>query len=169
MQTFERSVLIVALLILIVTLIVMGVALKNNAGKNSAVATACPDFWFSSYFKPCSMSPNGCCEDGVTPANEDSSNCANAVSCGSTRHGCCNDGFTAKSSSSGANCTEPGPAMCYNVKSLPAAPVDGDCKIKNPNDFKTQFGNTPLCNKQEWAKRCKVTWDGVTNVENDCN
>ena len=43
MQTFERSVLIVALLILIVTLAVMGIALKQNAGKGPSPPAQCPD------------------------------------------------------------------------------------------------------------------------------
>ena len=169
MQTFERSVLIVALLILIVTLAVMGIALKQNAGKGPGPAADCPDFWFSSFYQPCAMSQYGCCEDGVTPANSDGSNCGSAVDCNTTELGCCADGFTAKTSKDGANCTAPGQPMCYNVQSLPKAPVNGECKMKNPADFKAQFGNSSLCAKQTWAKRCSISWDGVTNADNDCN
>jgi hypothetical protein len=168
MQTFERSVLIVALLILIVTLAVMGIALKQNAGKGPGPAAECPDFWFSSFYEPCKMSQHGCCDDEVTPANADGTNCGTG-DCLLTENGCCPDGFTAKNSLDGANCPAPGPAMCYNVNGLPKPPVNGECKIKNPADFKAQFGNTSLCSKQTWAKRCSVSWDGVTNVDNDCS
>jgi hypothetical protein len=146
----------------------MGIALKQNAGKSNAVASACPDFWFSSYYQPCGMSEYGCCSNGVTPANEDGSNCEDAVLCDGSPHGCCPDGFTLKTSTDGANCPAPGSALCYNVKSLPKEPVNGDCKIKDPADFKAKFGNSTLCAQQTWAKRCGVTWDGVTNVDNDC-
>ena len=168
MQTFERSVLIVALLILIVTLAVMGIALKQNAGKGPSPPAQCPDFWFSSFYRPCSMSQYGCCDDGVTPANSEGSNCGSTVDCNTTEMGCCADGFTAKTSKDGSNCTTPGPPMCYNVQSLPKAPVNGDCKIKNPADFQAQFGKTSLCSKQKWAKDCGIPWDGVTNADNDC-
>ena len=168
MQTFERSVLIVALLILIVTLAVMGIALKQNAGKGPGPPADCPDFWFSSFYSPCSMSQYGCCADGVTPANSDGSNCGSAVDCNTTTLGCCADGFTAKTSSDGTNCTAPGPPKCYNVHSLPKAPVNGDCKIKDPVEFTSQFGKSSLCRKQEWAHGCGISWDGITNVDNDC-
>jgi hypothetical protein len=168
MQTFQRSVLIIALLLLIVTLSIMGIALKKNAGKSTAVAASCPDFWFSSYYEPCSMSKYGCCDDGVTPSNEDGKNCEKIVSCTNTPHGCCPDGYTTKTNKTGANCPTPGEPMCYNVKSLPSAPVNGDCRIKNPKSFISESGKSLLCNKQNWAKGCKVTWDGVTNLNNDC-
>jgi hypothetical protein len=172
MQNFERSVLIVALLILIVTLAVMGIALKQNSGKAPSPPAACPDFWFSSYFKPCSLSPYGCCADGVTPGNATKSNCESTLACNLSEFGCCADGYTAKTSSDGANCADPGPAMCYNVHKLPQQNLDtspmGDCKIKNPEDFAPKNGKSTLCLKQEWAKMCSVSWDGVSNVSDAC-
>lgn len=170
MQTFERSVLIVALLILIVTLTVMGIALKQNAGKGNAVASACPDFWFSSYYQPCSMSNFGCCSNGITPANESGSNCESAVNCNSTEFGCCPDGFTTQTTSDGVNCPQQGTSMCYNVKSLPEKPVEGTCKMMDPlTEFTVEGGNSLLCSKQKWAKKCQVSWDGVSNIDNACN
>ena len=169
MQTFERSVLIVALLILIVTLAVMGVALKQNANKGISTPAACPDFWFSSYYQPCSMSAHGCCNDGVKPANATSSNCsAAAVDCNTTKYKCCPDGYTAKTTSDGANCTAAAKPMCYNVKSLPKAPLDQKCRAKDPDEFRGTIGKTSLCVKQEWANACNVSWDGVTNRDSDC-
>jgi hypothetical protein len=168
MQTFERSVLIVALLILIVTLTVMGIALKENANKNTVPPSSCPDFWFSSYFKPCSMSLYGCCDDGVTPANDDSSNCETLVDCNTTEFGCCHDGYTAKTTSEGANCSKPSDAMCYNVRNLGYGNQVDECSIKDPATFVGKFGKSSLCTKQEWSKSCGVSWDGVTNADNDC-
>ena len=169
MQKFERSVLIIAFLILIVALTIIGLALKQSAGKSPVPPAACPDFWFSSYFEPCSIKKNGCCEDGVTPANDTGSNCETAVGCNLTTYGCCADGFTAKTSSGGENCSEPGAAMCYNVHSLPSGTTPyGDCSTKDPADFLAKNGQSTLCQKQEWAKRCKVSWDGVTNVNSGC-
>jgi hypothetical protein len=171
MQRFERSVLIVAMLILLVTLTIMGIALKQSAGKAPAPPSACPDFWFSSYFRPCSAGKFGCCDDGVTPANETRSNCEGAISCTLTPYGCCTDGYTAKTSSDGANCPEPGPAVCYNVHLLPKGseePVNGDCLMKNPDDFQAKNGKSALCEKQTWAKRCLISWDGVTNADDAC-
>jgi len=172
MQNFKRSVLIVALLILIVTLAIMGIALKQNAGKNPSPAAECADFWFSSYYKPCSVSAFGCCDDGVTPANETRGNCEGAISCNMSQYGCCPDGYTTKTSADGSNCGEPGPAMCYNVHNLPQqnkdTPPMGDCKIKNPEDFNTKNGKSTLCQKQEWARRCVQSWDGVSNVADAC-
>ena len=169
MQKFERSVLIIAFFILMVALAVTGMALKQNAGKAPMPPSACPDFWFSSYFKPCSVREFGCCDDGITPASASKSNCEGSVGCNLTEYGCCADGFTAKTSADGANCSDPGPAMCYNVHKLPSGTtVNGDCMIKDPAEFMAKNGNSTLCEKQTWAKRCSVSWDGVTNIENNC-
>jgi hypothetical protein len=47
---------------------------------------------------------------------------------------------------------------CVNVKNL------GTCG-SNSMDFTTQqwVGDKGLCNKNEWAKKCDLTWDGITN------
>jgi hypothetical protein len=170
MQTFERSVLITALIILIVTLAIMGVALKKKAEAGEGPPQSeCPDFWFSSFYTPCAMSTYGCCADGVTPANEGSgSNCASAVDCKSSKFGCCDDGYTSKSSTSGLNCPKPGPATCYNVHKMGKPPVGGHCLLKEAGSFRALNGQNSLCIKQGWAQECGVAWDGVTNVENAC-
>jgi hypothetical protein len=50
---------------------------------------------------------------------------------------------------------------CVNVKNL------GTCG-SNAMDFTTQqwVGDKGLCNKNEWAKKCDLTWDGITNNPN---
>lgn len=47
---------------------------------------------------------------------------------------------------------------CVNVKNL------GTCG-SNSMDFTTKqwLGDKGLCNKNEWAKKCDLTWDGITN------
>jgi hypothetical protein len=54
-------------------------------------------------------------------------------------------------------------SQCYNVKSL------GKCGIptsnnKNTIDFTSDLytGSDGDCNKQKWANKCEVTWDGLT-------
>jgi len=50
---------------------------------------------------------------------------------------------------------------CINVKNL------GTCG-NNAMDFTTEqwVGDNGLCNKNEWAKKCDLTWDGITNNPN---
>ena len=50
---------------------------------------------------------------------------------------------------------------CVNVKNL------GTCG-SNSMDFTTKqwVGDKGLCNKNEWAKKCDLTWDGITNNPN---
>lgn len=52
---------------------------------------------------------------------------------------------------------------CVNVKHL------GNCNNTDSNntvDFNSQHfkGDDALCKKADWARRCKVTWNGVTNA-----
>ena len=54
-------------------------------------------------------------------------------------------------------------SQCYNAKSL------GTCGIpttenKNVVDFTSELyaGSNGNCNKQKWATKCGVTWDGIT-------
>lgn len=50
---------------------------------------------------------------------------------------------------------------CVNVKNL------GTCG-SNSMDFTIQqwVGDKGMCNKNEWAKKCDLTWDGITNNPN---
>lgn len=52
--------------------------------------------------------------------------------------------------------------LCYNDKDL------GNCNTGKNNmmNFNTAFfkGDQGICRKARWARRCGVTWNGVTNA-----
>lgn len=52
---------------------------------------------------------------------------------------------------------------CENVKNL------GSCNDKTM-DFSSALwkGSEGLCRKQQWAKKCNLTWDGITNNNQLC-
>ena len=54
-------------------------------------------------------------------------------------------------------------SKCENVKDL------GTCNNKTM-DFSSSFwkGSQGLCRKQQWAKKCDLTWDGITNNSELC-
>ena len=54
---------------------------------------------------------------------------------------------------------------CINKKDL------GTRNIKSKNFNTPAFtGSNGTCNKYKWAKKCKVSWDGITyGVDNPCN
>jgi len=54
--------------------------------------------------------------------------------------------------------------MCVNVKEL------GSANCQKEMDFsKFPFiGSDGRCNKQKWARKCGVTWDGITNASGIC-
>jgi len=56
---------------------------------------------------------------------------------------------------------------CYNVKDLGSC-ANGKGKSEN---FNTDFfkGHRGICRKANWAKRCGVSWDGITNTNLKCN
>ena len=53
--------------------------------------------------------------------------------------------------------------VCTNVKGL------GSCTSSTIN-FNNSFysGDEGLCRKYNWAKKCNLTWDGVTNNKDAC-
>jgi len=53
---------------------------------------------------------------------------------------------------------------CVNSKNL------GSCNTKDM-DFSSSFwtGSDGLCRKYKWARKCDLTWDGVTTNSNICN
>jgi len=57
-----------------------------------------------------------------------------------------------------------GMTTCINKKHL------GDPNCQKEMNFNEGLfaGPQGLCNKQKWAKTCKITWDGITNATGLC-
>ena len=159
MDRFEKIVMGIALVLLILALTVMGVSMASQK-KVDKEPKACPDFWYSSYFTPCNMTPHKCCPDGITAANEKGTNC-NATPCALTDDGCCPDQVTPMTKDP-TKCPKAS-SKCYNTNKIGKAGV-------TVMDFTTDsfMGTQGLCNKQNWAKTNGVNWDGVSNVPNAC-
>tara|TARA_B110000305_G_scaffold61519_1_gene68253 strand:- start:303 stop:656 length:354 start_codon:yes stop_codon:yes gene_type:complete len=56
-------------------------------------------------------------------------------------------------------------AVCYNANNL------GSASCNKKMDFSKQAwqGSTGTCRKSQWAKKCKLTWDGITNNGSVCD
>jgi len=53
--------------------------------------------------------------------------------------------------------------MCLNVMNL------GTCPNKTMDFTTSEFnGTNGLCNKQKWARKCNLSWDGITNNTKAC-
>ena len=67
----------------------------------------------------------------------------------------CPDGWEAKDKS------------CHNTKSLGTSATGDD----NSVNFNTTFfqGHNGNCRKSNWAKRCGIEWNGITNNPNICS
>lgn len=61
-------------------------------------------------------------------------------------------------------------ATCINVKDLGTCPPQSGNKHLNMNFNDNAFtGSNGLCAKYTWAKKCNVSWDGITyGVNNPC-
>ena len=107
METFQKTVLFCALIVLIFALVIIGVALSNASSTNwPPMIPACPDYWLI---------------DG-----------------------------------SGNDTT------CTNIKDLGTCPPkDGKHLIMNFNDA-LFTGDNGARAKYDWAKKCNISWDGVT-------
>lgn len=59
---------------------------------------------------------------------------------------------------------------CTNVKDLGICPAKSGEKHQIMNFQGYAFtGDNGACNKYNWAKKCKVSWDGITyGVQNPC-
>jgi hypothetical protein len=164
MFPLEKTILIVAVVALIISLTVVGIVLSKTSNYSPLPTPSCPDFWYNTYYAPCINSQYGCCSDKKTTMTDASgSNCG--IPCNTTQYGCCSDGITSMLDASGSNCAAP-EAKCYNTHGLGNTDMEG-CMSQ---DFTTDdyTGSAGLCNKQTWAKQCNVSWDGVTNVGSTC-
>ena len=61
-------------------------------------------------------------------------------------------------------------ATCINIKDLGTCPATGGNKHQSVNFNQAPFvGSDETCAKYTWAKKCGVTWDGITyGVNNPC-
>jgi hypothetical protein len=160
LRQFESFLLIIALCVLLAALTVIAMTMmKRTSTAVVQKAAACPDYWYSSNYTPCEAGSFGCCSDSrVAKIDSVGSNCG-AVPCDKTTGGCCPDGVTPYTT--GAECPAPS-AMCYNIHNL-----GGLCESA---DFSTvDYQGTPgICKKNDYAKGCLVSWEGVTNASLDC-
>jgi len=110
-MSFQKTVMIVSVILLICALIMIGVALYKQKNSDDVifppVVSDCPDYW----------------------VNESKDN--NIV--------------------------------CVNEKKL------GDCDKDMDFSLQPWVGTSGLCNKFKWARKCGITWDGVTNNPKACN
>ena len=112
MASFQKTVLTIAVVVLIIALILFAILMVQSSKKYPPIVANCPDYWVDL--------SGGIGGDG---------------------------------------------SSCYNVKNL------GEDKCKKEMDFSADFwtGDSGTCNKQNWAKGCDLTWDGVSNNTNACS
>ena len=115
MEGFQKLILFIAIVILIIALVFIGIALSYSKDKQwPPMVPECPDYWTV---------------DG-----------------------------------SGNNST------CINVKDLGTCSASGGDKHLTMNFNNAPFtGSDETCAKYTWAKRCGVSWDGITyGINNPC-
>lgn len=142
MNSFQNYVFAITLMCLIIALTITAIVLKNQKSNESYPPKIdnCPDYWYNSYH------------------DIDSSGKSVKRKCTSSKFGCCPDNITSKTDETGTNCSL---AKCYNVQNL-GERGDSCNTIMDFSKFTT-------CEKQTWAKKCNITWDGITNVPSACN
>ena len=61
-------------------------------------------------------------------------------------------------------------SQCINMKDLGTCPPQsGDKHLKMNFNSAPFTGENSICAKNNWARRCNVTWDGITyGVNNNC-
>jgi len=115
MEGFQKFILFVAIIILIIALVLIGISLTYAKDQQWPPMTPeCPDYWLV---------------DG-----------------------------------SGNNTT------CTNIKNLGTCPPQSGQKHLIMNFNTSAFtSNNPSCSKYNWAKKCGISWDGITyGVNNPC-
>ncbi len=58
-----------------------------------------------------------------------------------------------------------GESTCVNTKNLGKANCEKTMNF-NEDIYK---GSNGVCNKMKWANACNITWDGITNNDNECS
>ena len=64
-----------------------------------------------------------------------------------------------------------GENICINTNSVNIGNNTEDCINIQPIQFELDSTSKEdtLCSKYNWAKSCKITWDGITNNTTKCN
>ena len=96
MFALEKTILIVAVVALIISLTVVGIVLSKTSNYTPLPTPSCPDFWYNTYYAPCINSQYGCCSDKKTTMTD----------------------------ASGSNCAAP-EAKCYNTHGLGNTDMEG--------------------------------------------
>ena len=159
MADFEKKVVTIAVIILIVALVSIGLAMKYSTASVTFPPSVsdCPDYWlYTNKADPSSLLSNVQDISG-TIASAIAARKAEATGCPVPANTDSVDGTTLFGGSSGSG-------KCVNIHGLG---LDTCNKIM---DFSTgeYSGTQGLCNKQTWANNCNITWDGVTNAEEAC-
>tara|TARA_A100001015_G_scaffold313624_1_gene421277 strand:+ start:655 stop:1059 length:405 start_codon:yes stop_codon:yes gene_type:complete len=130
-MTFQKTVLTIAIVLLIICLIFIGVMMYNSkySAKFPPVTSSCPDYWV---------------DLGSTSENEDRSMCVPP-------------GFI--DPKTGKQVTPEIPGYGSN---------DGSCKQPKYIDNSGTMTSDELCDNSRWAKKCNLSWGGVTNNSDAC-
>jgi len=166
-MSFKSSVITVAVIVLLVLMILISFLLKNSRGEKIYI-DSCPDYWTTKGrdypIGGCSSTVYGCCPDNATPKiDSNGTNCY--TTCSKSKYGCCPDRITAKTDTYGTAC----PTKCYNTHKLgTVSPTCSSVPFEMDFSGNEYTGKSGLCNKRKWAKRCGLTWDGITDVTMSC-
>ena len=121
MNTFQKTVLTISIIVLIFSLIILGLFLAKSLFEDSypPVISDCPDYWDVSY-----------------NVNDE--------------------------------------VVCKNTSTINKGRGDvpgGECNDYPINKFLNNGSQNKdiLCEKYQWAKKCDITWDGVTNNNKVCD
>lgn len=130
MATFQTTVLVIFMVLLIITLFYIGYSINKGITEIDwpPIIGGCPDYWVS-------VSKDGLNSYGINKTN----------------------------------LTGTGP-FCVNVKNLGTCPAKaGDKFLVADFTTNTYTGSNGNCAKYNWAKKCGLTWDGITyGVSNPC-
>ena len=160
MASFEKNVVTIAVIVLVIALISVGLAMKYST--TSVVfppsVSDCPDYWlYTNKSDPSSLlgdvqDISGTIADAIAARKAEATGCPLPANTDSI------DGSSLIFGSSS------GTGKCVNIHGL------GLDTCNRIMDFSTDeySGTQGLCNKQTWANNCNITWDGVTNAEDAC-
>lgn len=160
MASFEKNVVTIAVIILVVALVSIGLAMKYSTTSVAFPPSVsdCPDYWLYTNRSDPSSLLSDVRDISGTIASDIAARKAETTGCPVPANSDSNDNLSSLFGSSS------GTGKCVNTHGL------GLDTCKKIMDFSTEeySGTQGLCNKQTWANNCNITWDGVTNAEEAC-